>query len=290
MRVIRGRKALVTGAAAGLGRAIALRLAAEGADVYLLDIDEPGLAKVVAEVEALGVQAIGAYCDVSQQSNIDAAVDQVLERWGGVDILVNNAGVGYYGPTEKMTPAQWDWLLAINLHAPIRFTCRLLPVLLGRAEAHVLNVVSICGLVAGGRFNAYHTSKFGLVGFSEALRAEYGRMGLGVTAICPGPVITDLYKSAPCGKEGRETPTPPRLLCTTIDRVAKKSIRAIYRDQRLPLVGYTAYALYYLKRLAPGLLDGVQRIGRRRKLRKKAAQWAADRQREAAGASKRKAA
>jgi short-subunit dehydrogenase len=187
-----------------------------------------------------------------------------------VDILINNAGVAYYGPTHHMTPQQWQWVLAVNLHAPIQFTHELLPVLLDRDEAHILNLASIAGLVAGGRFCAYHVTKFGLVGFSEALRAEYGRQGLGVTALCPGPVQTNLYRSAACGHKSKQTPTPPSWICTTPERVAEKAIRAIRRDRGLVLVSPLAYLLYYAKRLVPGLLDRLQNIGRRRKMREKA--------------------
>jgi short-subunit dehydrogenase len=125
--------------------------------------------------------------------------------------------------------------------------------------------------VAGGRFCAYHVSKFGLVGFSEALRAEFGRQGLGVSAICPGPVLTNLYRSTPSGHRDRPTPHPPRWICTTPERVAEKTLRAIRRDQGLVLVSPLAHVLYYTKRLAPWLLDDLQRIGRRRKMRRKAA-------------------
>jgi len=169
----------------------------------------------------------------------------------------------------------------VNLHAPIQLTQQLLPALLARPEAHVLNMASITGLVAGGRFCAYHVSKFGLVGFSEAIRAEFGRQGLGVTALCPGPVRTNLYRATPSGHKHRATPTPPAWICTTPERVAARAIRAIRRDQRLVLVSPLAYTLYYFKRFAPGLLDAVQRIGRRRKMKQKAARWADHPQREA---------
>jgi short-subunit dehydrogenase len=274
MRTIREKRALITGAAAGLGRAIALRLAQEGAHVYLLDIDLPGAQCVAAEARKFGVEAVAAECDVSQADQIRDSVQLLRDRWNGIDILVNNAGVGYYGPTANMAPEQWDWLLAINLHAPIRFTTALLPSLLDRPEAHVLNVSSICGLVAGGRFAAYHVSKFGLVGFSEALRAEYGRQGLGVTALCPGPVRTNLYASSPSGHKHQSTPEPPRIVCTSAERVAAKAIAAIRRDRGLQLVGALAYTLYYAKRIAPGLIDAVQHAGRRRRMKKKAKLYA----------------
>jgi short-subunit dehydrogenase len=182
-----------------------------------------------------------------------------------VDILINNAGVAFYGPTHKMTAQQWDWLLAINLRAPIQLTRELLPVMMERPEAHILNVCSIAGLVAGGRFAAYHVSKFGLVGFSEALRAEYGRKGIGVTALCPGPVRTKLYQSAQSGKDSKPVPEPPRWLCTTETKVAEKAIKAIRKNRRLVLITPMAHLLYQTKRFAPWLLDLMNHIGRRKK-------------------------
>ena len=112
-------------------------------------------------------------------------------------------------------------------------------------------------------------SKFGLVGFSEALRAEFNRHGLGVTALCPGPVQTDLYKSSGCGYADRETPHPPAWACTTPERVAEKTIRAIYRNQAIALVGAAAYVLYYGKRLAPGIFYAMHGIGRGKNLQNK---------------------
>jgi NAD(P)-dependent dehydrogenase (short-subunit alcohol dehydrogenase family) len=274
MKTIRGKTALVTGAASGLGKAIALRLAEEGANLVLWDLDLPGAQAVASYARRLGVEASARRCDVADRREIDREIAILLAQTGGVDILVNNAGVGFYGPTTSMTEEQWDWLLAINLHAPIHITRQLLPSLLDRPEAHIVNMASICGLVAGGRFAAYHVSKFALVGFSEALRAEYGRQGLGVTAICPGPVRTRLYASSPSGHKKKPTPEPPRYICTTAVRVANKTIRAIRGNRGLAPVGGLAYALYFTKRLAPGLLDVIQQFGRRKRMKKKAQQIA----------------
>ncbi len=255
MKQIRGKKALVTGGASGIGRGIALALAREGADIYLWDVNEKGLTAVAEEIRSLGVNASTARVDLTQSAEITVAVESLLNHWGTLDILVNNAGVAYYGPTHKMTAAQWDWLMGINLLAPIQITRELLPILLERPEAHILNVCSISGLVAGGRFAAYHTSKFGLIGFSESLRAEYGRRGLGVTALCPGPVQTNLYRQCATGKEGKTVPEPPRWLCATVDSVARSAIKAICRNQRMPIVGLLAHLLWNTKWLAPGVLD-----------------------------------
>lgn len=265
MKSIRHKQALVTGAASGIGRSIALALAREGADLYLLDVDEAGLASVVAEAKQLGVSAIGERCDLSQPAEISRVLSQMLQRWGHIDILVNNAGVAYYGPTHSMTAAQWDWLMKINLLAPIQITREVLPILLERPDAHILNVCSISGLVAGGRFAAYHTSKFGLIGFTEAIRAEYGRRGLGVSALCPGPVLTNLYKSCASAKSDKSVPHPPRWLCCSIEAVSKAAIRCIYRNKRMKLVGPLAHLLAWSKWLAPGVLDLLNHASRKRK-------------------------
>ncbi|WP_417385804.1 SDR family NAD(P)-dependent oxidoreductase [Gimesia sp.] len=274
MQNLFGKKGLVTGAASGIGREIALQLAAEGVDLFLWDIDEAGLQETAETASLVGVEVNCRICDLSDAEQISVEVQYLIDTWGGLDLLVNNAGVAFYGPTHTMTAEQWDWLLAINLHAPIQITREFLPLMLNRLEAHIVNVSSICGLVAGARFSAYQVSKYALQGFSEALRAEYSRQGLGVSSICPGPVTTQLFKSAPCGREGKSTPIPPRWICTTPQQVAQSTIKAIYADQGLCLVGWVAYALYYLKRIAPWSLDLAHRFGRRKRMKKKAAQLA----------------
>jgi NAD(P)-dependent dehydrogenase (short-subunit alcohol dehydrogenase family) len=108
MREICGKTALVTGAASGIGRAIALRLAAEGATLFLIDIDENGLAEIAAESRNCGVEVITRRCNVAEPRDVSAAVAEVLGRWNGVDILVNNAGITYYGKTERMAADHWD--------------------------------------------------------------------------------------------------------------------------------------------------------------------------------------
>jgi 3-oxoacyl-[acyl-carrier protein] reductase len=269
MRTIRDKVALVTGAGSGLGRAIALRLAREGARLHLVDVNATAVNETATQIRATGQTAAVTVCDLADLTSIDTVVDDVQTHWGHLDILVNNAGIGWYGPTRRMTDDQWDRLLAINLLAPIRLTRRLLDTMLARPEAHVVNMASICGWVCGGRFNAYHVSKFGLVGFSEALRAEFNRHGLGVTALCPGPVLTDLYKNSGCAYPNREAPNPPAWACTTPHRVAEKTVRAIYRNQPIALVGLAAYVLYYCKRFAPGVFYAMHSIGRARNLRSK---------------------
>ena len=260
MKVIAGKNALVTGAASGIGRAIALRLAREGARLHLLDIDAARLQAVVDEARRLGAEATGSRCDVAQSRQITAGINEVLNRWDHVDLLVNNAGVAYYGPTIQMTDPQWEWLLAINLLAPIQFVRELLPRMLTRPDSHILNVASMFGTVGSGGLTGYCTTKFGLVGFSEALRAECRPYGVGVSALCPGFVDTNLFKAAATDFPGRAPPSVPAWLCTTPETVANRAIRAIQRNQQLALVTPLAHALYYTRTLAPWILDIVARF------------------------------
>lgn len=265
MKNLKGKRALLTGAASGIGRALALELARQGVHLYLLDVDAAGLKATIDDCRSIGVITVGRRCDLSKPNEISAAVADLLARWQYVDLLVNNAGVAFYGPTEKMTGPQWDWLIAINLLAPLQITRELLPTLLSRGEAHILNVCSISGMVAAGRFAAYHVSKYGLVGFTEALRAEYNRRGLGVTNLCPGPVSSNLYSRAISGRENQPVPHPPRWLCATPERTARRGVRGIQYNKRLVLVTPLARILYWAKRLSPGLLDLLSRVGRRKK-------------------------
>jgi len=264
MKVIQGKTAIITGAGSGLGRAIALRLARERANLHLLDIDLPAAEAVADECRGLGVRATAARCDVSQLSELEMAARDILQQWDSIDILVNNAGIGWYGHTLKMPAGAWEKLLDINLHAPIHLTRLLLPTMLKRPEAHVVNMASISGWVCSARFAAYHVSKFGLVGFSEAMRAEYLRRGVGFTAVCPGPVRTNLYKSAASSYKDRKTPEPPAWLCTTPERVAEATVRAIYRNRAVTFVSPMAWLLYYSKRLAPWIFHTLHHFGQKR--------------------------
>jgi short-subunit dehydrogenase len=272
MREIRGKMALVTGAASGIGRAIALRLADEGAMLLLVDIDEKGLAETARESRERGIEVVTRRCNVAEPREVSATVADALSRWNGVDILVNNAGITYYGKVERMANDHWDRLMRINLLSHIQFTRELLPTLLERREAHVLNVCSVLGLVGMPKVTAYCASKFGMVGFSEALRNELGRQGLGVTALCPGFVRTNLFTNAPLEAKVEEHKIPPKAITTTPERVANAAIKAIYRNRGLVVMEPFARLMYATKRFAPWILDGIFHLGKRKRVARKMAE------------------
>ncbi len=260
MRTIRGKRALITGAASGIGRAIAIGLAREGAQLALLDVDRDGLQRIDSEVLGSDCEPIRLPCDLRDDSQIEAAVARIVSEWGGLDILVNNAGVVYYGRTHAMSKQEWQQVLDVNLLGPAELTRLLLPHLLAQPEAHVVNVSSMYGYVATNRCTAYHLTKSALIGFSEALRAECARSGLGVSVICPAFVRTGLFASMARGT-GRVT-APPAWMCTTPENVARKAIRAIYRNRRMVLAGWLAHCVHLIRRVAPGLFDRMYHVRR----------------------------
>jgi NAD(P)-dependent dehydrogenase (short-subunit alcohol dehydrogenase family) len=137
VETIRGKKALVTGAASGIGRAIALALAREGADLFLVDIDEPNLSISARDAEALGSKAVLEVCDLSNPARISSCTLACLEAFGALDILVNCAGVAHYGRADEMTAEKWNALMSVNLFAPIQFVRELMPSLVAqKREPH----------------------------------------------------------------------------------------------------------------------------------------------------------
>jgi short-subunit dehydrogenase len=272
MRVIGGKKVLLSGAASGIGRALALRLAKEEANLFLVDIDTVGMEETAAECRKAGVEVVTRRCDMSHPKDVSSAVAAVLNLWNGVDILVNNAGITYYGKTDRMSGAHWDKLLQINLLSHVQFTRELLPNLLQRPEAHVLNICSVLGLVGMPKVTAYCTAKFGMVGFSEALRREFGREGLGVTALCPGFVRTNLFTNAPLEEKVEEHKIPPRIITTTPERVANAAVKAIYRNRGVVVMEPFARFMFALKRFAPWMMDTFFHLGRRKRVARKMAE------------------
>jgi short-subunit dehydrogenase len=256
LKVIRGKQAVVTGAASGIGRAIALGLAGEGASLFLVDINPGGLEEVAQRARGRGVEALTCAADLAARDEVARVARALRNAWETMDILVNCAGISYVGDTVRMTPDQWERLLGVNLRAPLRLTLDLLPDLLSRPQSHILNVCSFGGLVEHWNETAYCLTKFALVGFSESLRVEYGRHGLGVTALCPGMVRTGLEVMRPPG-EVFEFPAEALRLLTTPEKVAETAIDAIRRDRGIVVGAVTPHLLWLVRRISPRLADWV---------------------------------
>jgi 3-oxoacyl-[acyl-carrier protein] reductase len=264
MKIIRGKKALVTGAASGIGRAIALELAKEGAELFLIDIDREKLADTARELAANNVNVVTACCDLSEPAQISSAVAELHRVWGGLNILVNNAGINHYGPLHLMADEHWRRIMAVNLMAPVQLFRELLPCLVAADEAHVLNVCSMFGLVTAHKMIDYQTAKFGLVGFTAGLRADYYRANFGVTALCPGFVRTEMIDGIVSVRSGRGAGAIS-WLSTTPEKVAARAVRAIRKDEGMVVITPFAHVCSWLARLFPGLVDWGMREGWRRR-------------------------
>ena len=211
MLPLQGKIALVTGASApeGIGRAIAQRLAKDGAQVVVTDIAQSLtikgaettrmalLAGLVQDIEAAGGEALALTLDVTSQSNIEAALEQIHARFGGVDILVNNAGL-LSGSDDFLstTPAQWRASFEVNLLGPMMLSQAMVPEMRKRGGGRIINIGSTGSLGAEPGFGAYTAMKHGLVGLSKTLAAEFGPDGILCNTVCPGYIATDMHKAA----------------------------------------------------------------------------------------------
>ena len=192
MADLQGRIALVTGAAQGIGRAIALELSKSGATLALADINEVKLAQVAAEIEAAGGQAAAFRIDVSNEESIEAGAKAVLERFGKVEILVNNAGITRDRLMLRMKRADWDLVLDINLTGAFLLTQALLSPMLKNRWGRIVNMASVVGRAGqAGQVN-YAASKAGLIGLTRSMAREFASRGITVNAVAPGYIETPM--------------------------------------------------------------------------------------------------
>ncbi len=189
-----GRVAIVTGSGHGLGRAIALELAAHGCDLVLHGRDEARVAATAGELSVLGVQTVVQLGDIQDPQTSRILAARALERWGRIDVLVNNAGINAITPTLELTDADWHAVLETDLSAPFYASRAVAPAMLAQQSGCIVNISSIVGLTAFPMRAAYAAAKHGLIGLTKALAVEWGPQGIRVNAIAPGmfPMDKDL--------------------------------------------------------------------------------------------------
>lgn len=187
---LENRTAVVTGAASGIGRAIAISAAKRGCHLALVDRDHDGLEETRDLLAPHGVRVSLHSLDLTDRAGIAALPEAVLAQHEGVDLLVNNAGVALGGAFEDISEEDFDWLFEINVSAVVRMTRHFLPLLRLSPEARIVNISSLYGLIAPPGQTAYAASKFAVRGFSDALRHELAGSSIGVTVVHPGGVAT----------------------------------------------------------------------------------------------------
>ncbi len=189
MRRFAGKVALITGAAAGIGRATAERLAGEGAEVCLVDVASAGIEETLARCAALGANTVSAVCDVSEEKGVDAAVETCIARFGRLDALINIAGVLLLAHTPDTTLEQFERVLRINLTGTFLFCRAAIPQLLS-SKGNIVNTSSTAALAGMPYGVAYSASKGGVLALTRALAVEYGKLGVRCNAVCPGSIAT----------------------------------------------------------------------------------------------------
>ncbi|MGH2668430.1 MAG: SDR family NAD(P)-dependent oxidoreductase [bacterium] len=230
---------MVTGGASGIGRALALSLAREGARVVIGDRDETGMAEVVDAIRAQGGEAIGVPTDVSELTQVQALADRAFETFGKVHVLCNNAGVAVWGGLETATHRDWQWVLGINLWGVIHGVEAFVPRMIAQGEpGHVLNTASMAGLIASQGLGVYNVSKYAVVGLSETLAKDLRPYGIGVSVLCPMGVDTRINASernrpADLRNESPPAEAPVILIGRTLgpETVAEMALAAIRANQ-----------------------------------------------------------
>lgn len=256
MTEIRGKLAVVTGAASGIGRATAVALAREGARVAIADVDRGGLAETAKQVEAVGGAVSTYLLDVSSREAVYSFA-QEIEAIGGADIVINNAGVAQVATIEDLSYEDFEWVMNIDFWGMVYGSKAFLPQLRKKGAGHIVNVSSIFGLFSVPTQAAYNSAKFAIRGFTEALRHEMKGSGIAVSCVHPGGIKTNILRNArflqSVQTTERETAMSgfDRLARTTPDEAAQVILKGIRKNKPRILIGMDAHIIDWFIRLFP---------------------------------------
>ena len=278
MKNFNGRVAAITGAGSGIGRALARELARRGAHLALSDIDEVGLAETVQLCEGCGVKVTAQRVDVADRGAMYSWADQVVEDHGKVNLIFNNAGVALGATIEAMSYEDFEWLMNINFWGVVHGTKAFLPHLKAAGEGHVVNLSSVFGLLSVPSQSAYNAAKFGVRGFTDALRMELDMDDCGVscTTVHPGGIKTNIARNARMdasvaavtGDTDRARRDFDKMAVTKPEKAARQILAAVEKDQRRALIGPDAKLIDLVSRLPAGLYQrAVVRGAKRRRKR-----------------------
>ncbi|WRH66330.1 MAG: SDR family oxidoreductase [Planktothrix sp. GU0601_MAG3] len=233
------KRALITGASSGIGRATALSFARAGIDIALVSRHQERLEVVAEEARNLGVEAKAFPLDLAKVEQVHAQIDSIVAAFGQVNILVNNAGIGYTGDLIDTSLADWQRVIDLNLTSVFQCIKGVLPGMRDQGSGTIINVVSIAGLQAFPNWGAYCVSKFGLMALSKTLAMEERAHGIRVTAICPGSVNTPIWDSETVKADfDRSAMLTPEIVAESILHVALLPTAAVIEELTLmPSVG-----------------------------------------------------
>ena len=265
----RGKTAIVTGGASGIGRALCAGLLESGATVVIADFDAAALELAVDELSAsFGENVSGRKVDVTDRDAVRSLVEDNAARSGGIDYLFNNAGISLGGPTHEMSGAHWDAIIETNLVGVVNGLLAAYPLMVAQGRGHIVNTASAAGLAAPPFVTAYATTKHAVVGMSTGLRAEAALHGVRVTVLCPGAVDTAILDRPPAADlpQTASEPVTARAYLTrlhqrpmTAERFASRALRDVSRNRAISVIPRSANALWYLHRLSPALVSVVMK-------------------------------
>lgn len=259
-RSLKGKVVFITGASSGFGADFGRRFAQEGAIVILTARRMDRLTALAEEIRHAGGQAVAVGLDVTEQSQVEDAVHDVLETFGHVDILINNAGVGRLDWLEKLDPETGiDKQMDVNLRAVIQLTRALLPSMQTRRAGHIINISSVAGLIPAPMYSVYAASKFGLRGFTVALRRELMPFHIMVSGVFPGGAVTEFGKQS--GDNAlKQNYNLPGWLSMSSDYVARKVVGLAHRPRRSLILPWWYGILVTFDTLFPWLVDWMVNI------------------------------
>lgn len=253
---MKGRRIILTGASEGIGRALALELAARGARLALAARDRDRLESLAQECRARGGDAVAVPTDVTNTQDLEWLVAETLKAFGGIDAVVHNAGITMWSRFDALADLSiFERVMEVNYHAPVRLTALALPHLRD-SRGLIVAVASLAGLTGVPERSAYSGSKHAMVGFFDSLRIELAGSGVDVSVIAPDFVVSEIHKRA-IGPDGEPLGTSPmkQSKIMTAEECARQIVRAMERRQRLLVMSARGKLGRWLKLLAPTLID-----------------------------------
>jgi NAD(P)-dependent dehydrogenase (short-subunit alcohol dehydrogenase family) len=253
--------AIVTGGASGIGRALCLQLARDAAIVVVADIDLPRAQEVAVSIKQTGGHAEAAHVDVSRAAEVDRLVSHVIEAHGRLDLMFNNAAVAVVGDFLDTTQEHWRRVLEVNLHGVLHGSRAAYGVMKRQDAGHIINVASMVGLIPSPTMTPYSTSKWAIVGFSTALRAEAAEFGVNVSVACPGLVDTNIHERTDylrIDKTKFLARLPPRFMQKP-EHAATAILRGVKRNRAIIVDPWHARLVWRCYRWWPPLLNPLLR-------------------------------
>ncbi len=271
MKLPQAPRAVITGAASGLGRAIALQLARTGGRVLVADVAMDRARETAADIERAGGQAAVVECDVGDAAQVAALADEAERRWGGTDLLVNNAGVACAGPVGDIKLDDWQWCLRINLWGVVHGCHAFVPRMKAQRGGFILNVASSAGIASFPEMGPYNVSKAGVISLTETLQGELAPYGIGVSVLCPTFFKTNLMDNfrSPAERHRKMAEAFFRRATMTAEQVAVAGLRGLERGELVIIPQRDGKAVYHAKRFTPSLYFWGVRAQQRRGLMSK---------------------